>query len=65
MPKALDRLPVFVLAAFVCLQFCACATSGTATDASQPERSLADPWELLNRPIHSFNTGVDKVSGAN
>ncbi len=62
MPNSADRLPVFVLAALVCLQFGACATSGTATDDSKPERSPADPWEPLNRSIHGFNTSVDRVS---
>lgn len=62
MPKSANRLPVFVLMAVICLQFCACATSGTATDNSQPERSPADPWEPLNRPIYSFNSALDKVT---
>ncbi len=62
MPNSADRLAVFVLAALVCLQFGACATSGTTTDASKPERSPADPWEPLNRSIHGFNTSVDKVT---
>ncbi len=62
MPKSANRLPVFVLMAVICLQFCACATSGTATDNSQPERSPTDPWEPLNRPIYNFNSALDKVT---
>ncbi len=62
MPNSVDRLPVFVLAALVCLQLGACATSGTATDKSQPERSPADPWEPLNRSIDNFNGAIDRVS---
>ncbi len=62
LPKSVNHLPVSVLIAVICLQFCACATSGTATDNSQPERSPADPWEPLNRPIYTFNTALDKVT---
>ena len=32
----------------------ACATN-------EGSRSPADPWESLNRPIHGFNDGVDKI----
>ncbi len=62
MPYSDDRLPVLVLAALVCLQLAGCATSDTATDNAQPERSPADPWEPLNRSIHTFNHAVDRVS---
>ena len=62
MSYSVDRLPVFVLATLICLQFGACATSGTATDASQSERSPADPWEPLNRSISGFNTAADKIT---
>ena len=39
-------------------------TSGCATQPATPkeERSKADPWEPLNRQIHGFNTGLDKVT---
>lgn len=39
-------------------------TSGCASHPSAPkeERSEADPWEPLNRQIHGFNTGLDKVT---
>jgi phospholipid-binding lipoprotein MlaA len=37
---------------------------GCASNPSAPkeERSEADPWEPLNRQIHGFNTGLDKVT---
>ncbi len=62
MPKSVDNLPVFVLAAIVCLQCSACATQPTAADGSKPERSPADPWEPLNRSIRMFNGGLDAVT---
>lgn len=30
--------------------------------APKEERSAADPWEPMNRQIHGFNTGLDKVT---
>ena len=38
--------------------------SGCALKPAAPkdERSPADPWEPLNRQIHGFNTGLDKVT---
>jgi phospholipid-binding lipoprotein MlaA len=38
--------------------------SGCASQPAAPkeERSAADPWEPLNRQIHGFNTGFDKVT---
>ena len=62
MPDSVDRLAGLVLAALVCLQLGACATQPTAADGSKPARSPADPWEPLNRPIHTFNAAVDGVS---
>ncbi len=62
MPKSVDNLPVFVLAAIVCLQCSACATQPTAADGSKSERSPADPWEPLNRSIRMFNGGLDAVT---
>ena len=62
MPKSIANLPVFVLAAIVCLQCSACATQPTAADGSKPERSPADPWEPLNRSIRMFNGGLDAVT---
>jgi len=62
MPYSVDRLPVLVIAALVCLQLGACTTQPTAADGSKPERSPADPWEPVNRPIHTFNAAVDGVS---
>ncbi len=62
MPKSVGYLPVFVLAAIVCLQCSACATQPTAADGSKLERSAADPWEPLNRPIYAFNGAFDNVS---
>ena len=35
----------------------ACASN----PANEGSRSAADPWEPVNRPIHAFNQGVDKV----
>jgi len=39
-------------------------TSGCASQPTTPkeDRSKADPWEPLNRQIHGFNTGLDKVT---
>ena len=62
MPNSIDRLSASALAVLICLQLSACATSGTATDNSKPARSPADPWEPLNRSIHSFNGALDSVS---
>jgi phospholipid-binding lipoprotein MlaA len=39
--------------------FCGCATHPSVP---REERSPADPWEPLNRQIHGFNTGLDKVT---
>jgi phospholipid-binding lipoprotein MlaA len=38
--------------------------AGCASHPSAPkdERSEADPWEPLNRQIHGFNTGFDRVT---
>jgi len=38
--------------------------SGCASQPAAPkeERSAADPWEPLNRHIHGFNAGLDKVT---
>jgi len=62
LPKPVANLPGFILAAIVCLLCGACATQPTAADGSKPERSPADPWEPLNRPIHYFNGSLDSVS---
>ncbi len=62
MLESLDRLPVLLLAVLACLQCSACATQPTAADGSRLERSPADPWEPLNRSIHSFNGGLDRVT---
>ena len=39
-------------------------TSGCASQPAAPpeERSVADPWEPLNRQIHGFNSGLDNVT---
>ncbi len=42
------------------LILCAALALG-ACASNSGSRSPADPWEPLNRPIHSFNDGVDKV----
>lgn len=49
------------------LPFCLCLilfACGCATQPAAPpdQRSAADPWEPLNRQIHGFNYGLDKVS---
>ncbi len=59
---SVDRLPVFILAALVCVLCVACASQPSNPDGSKPERSPADPWEPLNRSIHMFNGGLDKVT---
>ena len=59
---SVDRLPVIILAALVCVLCVACASQPSNPDGSKPERSPADPWEPLNRSIHMFNGGLDKVT---
>jgi len=51
--------PAKVWTSLVCIALTlgACANSGT----ERPEKSPADPWEPLNRPIHGFNTVLDNV----
>jgi phospholipid-binding lipoprotein MlaA len=51
------------------LTVCSCLTilllaSGCASQPAAPkeDRSEADPWEPMNRQIHGFNTGLDKVT---
>ena len=41
----------------ICLALGACASNGSQPD----ETSAVDPWESLNRPIHSINSGIDSV----
>jgi phospholipid-binding lipoprotein MlaA len=45
----------------LCLIILAC---GCATQPAAPpdQRSAADPWEPLNRHLHGFNDGLDKVT---
>ncbi|MDH4048265.1 MAG: VacJ family lipoprotein [Gammaproteobacteria bacterium] len=38
---------------------CGCASQPAAPPE---ERSAADPWEPLNRQIHGFNDGLDKIT---
>lgn len=54
-----DDFPVIYRITILCLSLMlgACAGNGQQPDAA----ASADPWEGLNRPIHSFNKGVDKV----
>ncbi len=53
----------FSVAVSSCL-VAALLVSGCALQPSAPkeDRSAADPWEPLNRQIHGFNTGLDKVT---
>jgi len=62
MPKSVKGIRVFILSALVCVLCVACVSSPTNPDGSKPERSPADPWEPLNRSIHMFNRGLDKVT---
>ncbi|MCH9004755.1 MAG: VacJ family lipoprotein [Proteobacteria bacterium] len=62
MPKPVKGIRVFILSALVCVFCVACVSSPTNPDGSKPERSPADPWEPLNRSIHMFNRGLDKVT---
>ncbi len=62
MPDSRVRSSVLILAIFTCLQIGACGTMPTAADGSKLERSPHDPWEPLNRPIHLFNGGLDRVT---
>ncbi|MFQ5983768.1 MAG: MlaA family lipoprotein, partial [Woeseiaceae bacterium] len=61
MPGPVDRLAVVALLVSICLHLGACATSGTSHEASQAERSPADPWEGMNRSIYKFNENIDKI----
>ena len=36
--------------------------SGGCASVPEDQRSAADPWEPLNRPLFSFNRGLDKVT---
>jgi phospholipid-binding lipoprotein MlaA len=36
--------------------------AGTIPPAAREDRAPSDPWEPLNRRIHNFNQGVDKIS---
>lgn len=47
-----------------CYVICALVLSGCASQPAAPkdQRSMADPWEPVNRQIHGFNTGLDKVT---
>jgi len=36
--------------------------AGTMPAAPKDQRAATDPWEPLNRRIHNFNTGFDKVT---
>ena len=47
-----------------CCLICALLLSGCASKPAAPrdQRSPADPWEPMNRQIHGFNTGLDKVT---
>ncbi len=62
MPNPPERLLVFVLAVAIGLLFGACSSMPTNADGSKVERSPADPWEPLNRSIHKFNGGLDRVT---
>ena len=48
----------------VCCLICALVLCGCASTPAAPkdQRSTADPWEPMNRQIHGFNTGLDKVT---
>ncbi|MFQ5549421.1 MAG: VacJ family lipoprotein, partial [Woeseia sp.] len=62
MPRPVFRLSACVLSAILSLQLGACATSGNATDSSQPARSPADPWEPLNRVSYDTTVAIDRVT---
>jgi phospholipid-binding lipoprotein MlaA len=36
--------------------------AGSIPPAAKEDRAPSDPWEPLNRRIHNFNQGVDKIS---
>ena len=56
---ASDDYPVTCRIIILCMSWLLCACAGNAQQ-TDPEAS-ADPWEGLNRPINSFNNGVDKA----
>ena len=62
MPDSFVRLSVLILALSICLQIGACGTMPRAADGSRIEPTPEDPWEALNRPIHLFNGGLDRVT---
>ena len=62
MPHSRVRLSVLIFALTIGLQIAACGTMPRAADGSKIEPTPGDPWEPLNRPIHLFNGGLDKVT---
>jgi len=62
MPDSRVRLIVLIFALTIGLQIVACGTMPRAADGSKIEPTPGDPWEPLNRPIHLFNGGLDKVT---
>ncbi len=54
------RLLRAALCTIIVTMFAGCA--GNIPPAAKENRAPSDPWEPLNRRIHNFNQGVDKVS---
>jgi len=51
---------VTVVCALIITMLAGCA--GNIPPAAKEDRAPSDPWEPLNRRIHNFNQGVDKIS---
>lgn len=51
-------------ASVICVVFVAilAGCAGTIPPAAREDRAPTDPWEPLNRRIHNFNQGLDKVT---
>lgn len=54
------RLLRAALCMIIVTMFAGCA--GNIPPAAKEDRAPSDPWEPLNRRIHNFNQGVDKIS---
>jgi phospholipid-binding lipoprotein MlaA len=54
------RLLRAALCTIIVTMFAGCA--GNIPPAAKENRAPSDPWEPLNRRIHNFNQGVDKIS---
>jgi phospholipid-binding lipoprotein MlaA len=62
MPRSVKRIRLFLFSALACALGVACATLPPNPDGSPPERSLADPWEPMNRSFQRSTRAIDSVT---